>query len=41
MPVGNDAAPQLLPTPEQRIGVYEKIRKYRATKPLFAMDFQK
>lgn len=40
MPVGNDAAPQLLPTPEQRIGVYEKIRKYRATKPLFAMDFQ-
>lgn len=32
MPVGNDAAPQLLPTPEQRIGVYEKIRKYRATK---------
>ena len=40
MPVGNDAAPQLLPTPEQRIVVYEKIRKYRATKPLFAMDFQ-
>ena len=40
MPVGNNAAPQLLPTPEQRIGVYEKIRKYRATKPLFAMDFQ-
>lgn len=40
MPVGNDAAPQLLPTPEQRIGVYKKIRKYRATKPLFAMDFQ-
>ena len=40
MPVGNDAAPELLPTPEQRIGVYEKIRHYRATKPLFAMDFQ-
>ena len=40
MPVGNDAAPELLPTPEQRVGVYEKIRKYRATKPLFAMDFQ-
>lgn len=40
MPVGNDAAPELLPTPEQRIGVYEKIRRYRATKPLFAMDFQ-
>lgn len=40
MPVGNDAAPELLPTPAQRIGVYEKIRKYRSTKPLFAMDFQ-
>ena len=40
MPVGNDAAPELLPTPEQRIGVYEKIRHYRAPKPLFAMDFQ-
>ena len=40
MPVGNDAAPDLLPTPTQRIGVYKKIREYRATKPLFAMDFQ-
>lgn len=40
MPVGNDAAPELLPSPEQRTGVYEKIRHYRATKPLFAMDFQ-
>lgn len=40
MPVGNDAAPKLLPSPEQRTGVYEKIRHYRATKPLFAMDFQ-
>jgi MoaA/NifB/PqqE/SkfB family radical SAM enzyme len=40
MPVGNDAVPSLMPTPEQRKGVYEKIRHYRATKPLFAMDFQ-
>ena len=40
MPVGNDAVPELMPTPEQRIGVYNKIRNYRATKPLFAMDFQ-
>ena len=40
MPVGNDAEPELLPSPEQRTGVYEKIRHYRATKPLFAMDFQ-
>lgn len=40
MPVGNDADISLLPTPEQREGMYRKIRKYRAEKPLFAMDFQ-
>lgn len=40
MPVGNDASVELLPTPEQRVGMYKKIREYRATKPLFAMDFQ-
>ena len=38
--VGNDASVELLPTPEQRTGMYRKIREYRATKPLFAMDFQ-
>ena len=40
MPVGNDARIKLLPTPEQRKGMYERIRRYRETKPLFAMDFQ-
>ncbi|MBR0283549.1 MAG: radical SAM protein [Oscillibacter sp.] len=40
MPVGNDASPELLPTPEQRRETYCRIRKYRAEKPLFAMDFQ-
>ncbi|MBQ6451331.1 MAG: radical SAM protein [Solobacterium sp.] len=40
MPVGNDADLSLLPTPEQRIGMIRKIRRYRAEKPLFAMDFQ-
>lgn len=40
MPVGNDAAVDLLPTPEQRQETYRRIRKYRAEKPLFAMDFQ-
>jgi len=40
MPVGNDAAPELLPNPEQRETVYRRIRHLRATKPLFAMDFQ-
>ena len=40
MPVGNDAALELLPTPEQREAVLHRIRHLRATKPLFAMDFQ-
>ncbi len=40
MPVGNDASPELLPTPEQRQIVYRRIRDYRSRKPLFAMDFQ-
>lgn len=40
MPVGNDAAPELLPNPEQRETVYRRVRQLRATKPLFAMDFQ-
>ena len=40
MPVGNDAAPELLPTPEQREFMYHRIRDIRATKPIFAMDFQ-
>lgn len=40
MPVGNDAVPELLPTPEQRKTVYHRVRRLRAEKPLFAMDFQ-
>ena len=40
MPVGNDAAPELLPTPDQLEMVCRRIRRYRAEKPLFAMDFQ-
>ncbi len=40
MPVGNDASPELLPSPEQRELVYNRIRKHRSTKPLFAIDFQ-
>lgn len=40
MPVGNDASPELLPTPEQRIETYRRLRKYRAEKPLFTIDFQ-
>ena len=40
MPVGNDAAPVLLPDPQQREQMYHRIREIRATKPIFAMDFQ-
>ncbi|MCI8565977.1 MAG: radical SAM protein [Lachnospiraceae bacterium] len=40
MPVGNDAVPALMPTSRQRRETYHRIRKYRAEKPLFAMDFQ-
>jgi len=40
MPVGNDAAVELLPTPGQREKMYHRIREYRQTKPIFSMDFQ-
>ena len=40
MPVGNDASPELLPTPDQRIAVYDRIQDYRSHHPLFLMDFQ-
>ena len=40
MPVGNDAVPALLPSPSQRETMYHRIREIRATKPIFAMDFQ-
>ena len=40
MPVGNDAAPELMPTPEQREEIYHRIRAFRETKGIFAMDFQ-
>lgn len=40
MPVGNDAVPELLPTCEQRKYMYHQIRHIRASRPIFAMDFQ-
>ncbi len=39
MPVGADAAPELMATADQRKYMYEQIRKFRETKPLFTMDF--
>lgn len=40
MPVGQGAAPQLLPTPQQRTEMYQRIRAFRSSKPIFSMDFQ-
>lgn len=40
MPVGMDAAPELLPNPAQRETIYRRIRAFRNTKPIFSMDFQ-
>lgn len=40
MPVGNDAATELLLTPEQRETVYHRIREFRNSKAIFSMDFQ-
>ena len=39
MPVGNGAVPELMATAEQRKFMYEKVREYRRTKPLFTLDF--
>ncbi|MFZ3109513.1 MAG: radical SAM protein, partial [Rectinemataceae bacterium] len=39
MPVGKDAAPELMVTPQQREHMYHQIRTWRTSKPLFTMDF--
>ena len=39
MPVGRDAAPELMVTAEQRRFMYEQVRAFRKTKPIFTMDF--
>ncbi|MDD4311677.1 MAG: radical SAM protein, partial [Eubacteriales bacterium] len=39
MPVGKNAVPELMVTPEQRAYMYRKVREYRKTKPIFTMDF--
>ena len=43
MPVSNDAAPELMPTKEQRVYMYHRVREIRGNtggKPIYAMDFQ-
>lgn len=39
MPVGNDAVPELLVSAEQRKFMYNQVRSFRQTKPIFTMDF--
>ncbi len=43
MPVGHEASPELIPTPEQREYMYKWLRRVRngkTGKPMFFMDFQ-
>ncbi len=43
MPVGMDASPELMPTKEQRVYMYHRLRKFRNMKDgkgMFAFDFQ-
>ena len=40
MPVGQAATPELMLKPDQRLEMIKKIREFRGTKPIFAMDFQ-
>jgi len=39
MPVGNDADTRLMNTAEDRRHMYERVRAFRATKPLLTLDF--
>lgn len=39
MPIGVDAVPELMVTAEQRKFMYQQIRRFRASKPIFTMDF--
>lgn len=39
MPVGKDAVTELMVSPEQRKFMYEQIREFRKTKPIFTLDF--
>ncbi|HCM23269.1 MAG TPA: radical SAM protein, partial [Ruminococcaceae bacterium] len=39
MPIGKGAPTDLMATAEQREFMYHRIRDFRATKPLFTMDF--
>jgi hypothetical protein len=39
MPIGVDAVPELMVSAQQRAFMYERIRSFRKTKPIFTLDF--
>ena len=39
MPLGKDAIPELMSTPEQREFMFHQVRKFRETKSIFLIDF--
>jgi MoaA/NifB/PqqE/SkfB family radical SAM enzyme len=39
MPVGTDAVPELMVSAQQRAFMYQQVRAFRQTKPLFTLDF--
>jgi len=39
IPLGKDAVLELMVNPEQRKFMYDRVREYRNTKPIFLMDF--
>ncbi len=39
VPIGRDPDPELMPTPQQRLHRYNRIREIRATRPILAADF--
>jgi MoaA/NifB/PqqE/SkfB family radical SAM enzyme len=39
MPVGVDAVPELMVSAEQRSWMYDQVRAFRKTKPIFTIDF--
>ena len=39
IPIGKGAVKELMATPDDRRFMYEQVRKFRTTKPIFTMDF--
>lgn len=39
MPIGKSSVPELMASPEQREYMYQQVRQFRLSKPLFTLDF--